>query len=206
MMQKLPYTKWLLYAGLLPLPWFLFWVTIAGFQSPGYNPISQHASELTQKPGLAHTLINITALGCGIGFCLFAIGLGRLTERRLSIGALAWIIFGVSMASNGIWPMGGPLHGLYSVGIINLIAPALSLVELMKNATNTQWREHHGMYVITVLVSVAGVVYLWMNLTGSDPQSYRGMTQRVFSSINSLWPAYTAWIYAKASRPTPKPL
>jgi hypothetical protein len=36
------------------------------------------------------------------------------------------------------------------------------------------------------------VVPLAMNLNGLDPQQYRGLTQRIFSSINSLWPAVIA--------------
>jgi hypothetical protein len=43
-------------------------------------------------------------------------------------------------------------------------------------------------YVLTALVSAAGILYLWLNLTGNDPQAFRGLTQRVFSSIGSLWP------------------
>lgn len=34
--------------------------------------------------------------------------------------------------------------------------------------------------------------YLWLNLVGADPQGFRGLTQRVFSSINSLWPFLVA--------------
>jgi hypothetical protein len=42
------------------------------------------------------------------------------------------------------------------------------------------------------MVSVAGIVYLWLNVVGADPEGYRGLTQRVFSSINSLWPFLVA--------------
>jgi len=41
-------------------------------------------------------------------------------------------------------------------------------------------------------VSIAAVVYLWLNLVGADPQGFRGLTQRLFSSINSLWPFLVA--------------
>jgi hypothetical protein len=52
-------------------------------------------------------------------------------------------------------------------------------------------------YSVTVLVSIAGVLYMWMNLVGADPQHWRGLTQRIFSSINSLWPATIALLLAR---------
>src|SRR5579864_1006740 len=180
--------RWLLMAGLIPLPWFLIWVSLAGILSPGYNPITQQASELTKQPGLPHLLCNVSGIGVGVGFCLFSVGLWRATGKAFSFGAAAWFVFGVSMLSNGIWPMGNRLHGLYAVGIINVVAPALSLLELRA------LRDIRSAYIVTVFVSVAGIVYLWLNLTGLDPEGARGLTQRLFSSINSLWPAVIAMI------------
>jgi hypothetical protein len=53
---------------------------------------------------------------------------------------------------------------------------------------------------VTVFTSPAGVVYRWLNLTGNDPQSYRGLTQRVFSAITSLWPAVIAVYLLRGER------
>ena len=179
-------SRWVLFAGFVPLPWFLICAGVGGWMSPGYSALSQQVSELTLKPGLPHLVANIGALGCGAAFCLFAIGLWRATQKAFSFGAFAWLIFGVSILSNGIWPMGGPMHGLYAIGIISLLAPALSLIEL-RVLRNTRTA-----YVITVLVSLSSLFYLWLNLTGFDPPSAKGLTQRVFSTVNSLWPAVTA--------------
>ena len=178
--------RWLLWAGFVPLPWFLIWAGIGGALSPGYSAISQQVSELTLKPGLPHLMANIGALGCGAGFCLFSIGLWRATQRAFSFGAVAWLIFGVSILSNGIWPMGGPRHGLYGIGIISLLAPTLSLIELRV------LRDTPTAYFITVCVSLSVCLYLWLNLTGFDPAQAKGLTQRIFSSIHSLWPAVIA--------------
>src|SRR5262245_2110408 len=119
--------RMLIAAGFIPLPWFLLWSSIAGALAPDYSAISQHASELTVAPGLPHTLLNVAAIGSGIGFAVFAIGLWIESGRRLAVGALCWLVFGISMISNGVWPMGNPLHGLHILGLTNLIAPSLSL-------------------------------------------------------------------------------
>jgi hypothetical protein len=182
------YKRVLLAAGFLPLPWFLFWSTAAGWLAPGYSALSQHASELTLTPGAARTLLKLAAVGSGLAFIAFAIGLWLASGARIAVGAVCWLLFGVAMASNGIWPMGSPLHGLYALGLTNLIAPALSLLELR------QLRDNRVAFGITVVASVAGIVYLWMNLIGIDPLSLRGLTQRIFLSINSLWPATIAFL------------
>jgi len=156
--------------------------------SPGYSAVSQHVSELTLKPGLPHLVANIGALGCGAGFCLFAVGLWQATQKIVSFGAIAWFIFGLSILSNGIWPMGGPMHGLYGIGLISVLAPALSFIELQAPKKMT------SMYFVTVFVSLSSLFYIWLILSGLDPAHAKGLTQRVFSSINSLWPAVTAMI------------
>jgi hypothetical protein len=66
----------LLSAGLLPLPWFLFWTSVAALFAPGYNPLAQHASELLQAPTLASICGRIAAIGSGVGFVAFPSGYG----------------------------------------------------------------------------------------------------------------------------------
>ncbi|CAM0125036.1 Transmembrane protein [Stenotrophomonas geniculata] len=128
----------LLSAGLVPLPWFLFWTSVAALFAPGYNPLAQHASELLQAPTLASICGRIAAIGSGLGFVAFSIGVWRESGRRIAVGAICWMIFGISM------------------------------------------------------LSIAGIVYLWLNVVGADPDGFRGLTQRLFSSINSLWPFLVA--------------
>lgn len=172
----------LLAAGLVPLPWFLFWTIIGALFAPGYNSISQHASELLQFSGAPNACVRIAAIGAGVAFIGFAAGLWLVTGRLFALGAICWLVFGLSMVTNGIWPLGHPMHGFYSIGITNLIAPTMSHIE------SKTWPNYRRAYVITALISFAGIVYLWLNLVGADPDGFRGLTQRVFSSINSLWP------------------
>ncbi len=78
----------LLSAGLVPLPWFLFWISVAAVFAPGYNPLAQHASELLQAPTLASICARIAAIGSGVGFVAFAIGVWRESGRRIALGAI----------------------------------------------------------------------------------------------------------------------
>jgi hypothetical protein len=175
-------TRNLLLAGILPLPWFLLWTSLGGWLLPPYSAISQHGSELLSAGGAPALCLRIAAIGSGLAFVLFAIGVWRCASAAFSLGAVAWSLFGLSMVSNGLWPMGDPMHGLYGVGMAALIAPAMSHIDL------SAWLKQRWHYPLTAAVSALGILYLWLNLTGSDPQAYRGATQRLFSSINSLWP------------------
>ena len=173
-------SRLLLCAGLLPLP--------CSCSGPALLPCSRRAttrlrsaSELLQAPTLASICGRIAALGSGVGFVAFAIGIWE-SGRRIAVGAVCWLVFGISMLSNGLWPMGHPMHGFYTIGIANIIAPAMSHIEL------SAWSANRRAYAVTALVSIASIVYLWLNVVGVDPEGYRGLTQRVFSSINSLWP------------------
>jgi Protein of unknown function (DUF998) len=179
-------TSRLLMAGLIPLPLFLIGMSITGLFTQGYSWIAQHASELSIVPGLPQTLFKLVAIPFGLGFIAFGFGLMRLTRGR-PVGAICWILFGIAMCSNGIWSMGSPMHGLYALPLVSLIAPALSMAE------SERLRTMKGMWSVTVIVSLCGVFYLWLNMLGLDPQSHRGLTQRLFSSINSFWPAFVAW-------------
>jgi hypothetical protein len=174
--------KYTLIAGLVPLPWFLVWTTIGGMLLPDYSAISQHGSELLAAGGGPALCLKVAAIGSGTAFIAFGAALWERSSHKIAVGAIAWILFGLSMISNGIWPMGSPLHGLYAVGIANLVAPALTHIEVAHLLPSRRY------YALTALVSAAGAFYLWLNLTGNDPTAFRGLTQRIFSSINSLWP------------------
>jgi hypothetical protein len=180
-------TRHLLTAGFVPLPWFLFWTTAGGLLAPHYHPLAQQASELGLVGGLPNLMLAIAAIGSGLAFVAFGAGLWLETGRRVTFGAGAWAVFGVAMISNGVWRMGGPLHGLYGIGIINVIAPGLACAECERLSGNR--------FVLraTVVVSLASIFYLWLNLAGYDPWALRGLTQRVFSTVNSGWPAAVAY-------------
>jgi hypothetical protein len=185
----------LLLWGFMPAGWFLAFVTIGGWLAPGYNPIAQQASELTLLGGAPRFVVDFAALGTAVFLSIFGIGLWRASGKPIAFGALAWILFGLSMASNGIWIMGSPMHGAYGLGLVVMIAPALSMVEARRLSDDGRT------YWITGLVSFLGVIYFWLNLLGFDPTHYRGLTQRIYAVLTLLWPAWAAYrlLYTRAT-------
>ena len=181
------FSKTLIKAGYIPLPAWLIISTIAGFIATDYNPITSHVSVMTLQEGPAHLLANIAALLSGIALIAMSIGIWAQSKRIISVGALGWILFGTAMVTNGIWPMGSQMHGFYVIGIFNIIAPAMTLLDIRDEALREK------LHTITALVSFSGMLYLWLALTGFEPEGYSGLFQRLFGSINFLWPFVFSW-------------
>jgi len=181
--------------GFIPAVWFLLLVTIGGWLVPGYSSIAQQASELTLIGGAPRIAVDLAAIGVGIFLAIFAVGLWRASGKPIAFGALAWILFGLSMVSNGIWIMGSPMHGAYGLGLIVMVAPALSMVEIggTEEGNRTYW--------ITGIISFIGIFYFWLNTLGYDPVHYRGLTQRIYASLTLLWPAWAAYRLLYGNRP-----
>jgi len=184
----------LLKAGYIPLPAWLIITTLAGFLATDYNPITSHVSVMTLQDSPAHMLANIAALLTGIALIAFGAGIWVHSRRTVSVGALGWLLFGVAMITNGIWPMGSPMHGFYIIGIFNIIAPAMTLLDIR----DEELRER--MHMATAFVSLSAMTYLWLALTGFEPDGYSGLFQRVFGSINYFWPLAFAWVYSKSEK------
>lgn len=169
------------------MPFWLILSSIAALIAPGYSPIESHVSVNSLAQGWPLWLTNSAGLISGAGLLAFGAGVWAASRRVFAGGALCWIIFGVAMVANGIWPMGSPMHGLYVIGIFNILAPALTVLECREEGLR------QDMIPITVFCSLMGMLYLWLNLVGLDPEGYRGLTQRVFGSINFLWPMVFAY-------------
>jgi hypothetical protein len=184
----------LLWFGYLPAVWFISVVSIAGSLVRDYSSISQQASELTLIAGAPRIVVDIAALGVGIFLSVFSIELWRASGKAVAFGALAWILFALSMASNALWVMGNPMHGLYGLGFSVIIAPALSALEMGAAGQDRQT------YCITGLISFVGIVYFWLNVLGFDPPHYRGLTQRIYACLILLWPAWAAHRLGRVSR------
>ncbi|HEX8548160.1 MAG TPA: DUF998 domain-containing protein [Cytophagaceae bacterium] len=95
-------------AKLIPLLFFIP-VFFSGFLVDGYDSIRQHASEVALSNFIVAKLIsNAGAILTGLS-CIF-LSIGILNTRKYYICSVLFMIFGVSMISNGIYPMGTPMH------------------------------------------------------------------------------------------------
>ncbi|MFT6815786.1 MAG: putative membrane protein [Sphingobacteriales bacterium] len=179
-------------AILSPL-YFFVPVLIAGILTAEYSAISQHASEITLTDNLtAKTILNAGAILTGLSCILLSIGLIRISRRKNLFSAILLIVFGVSMISNGLYPMGDPMHGFYGIGLSLMILPFVSCYEFKGTPINKKY------FSITIGAGLIIFIYFWSMLVGFDPAEYRGLTQRIASMVIFGWIAYLAYEIIKA--------
>lgn len=161
----------------------MFAVIAFGFTVPGYSSLSQHLSELGLMPGLPASTLTACIAVNGVAIIIFSLALLGWA-RRFALTALTSVLFGVAMLSNGVFTTGSPLHGMYSIGIFSILTPLLFLVELGADASRRiAW--------VARVTSLLGMLYLWLMLSGLDPQPWRGLTQRI-----ALLPAFGWYTFA----------
>ncbi|MFT5336700.1 MAG: putative membrane protein [Luteibaculaceae bacterium] len=174
-------------ALLLPL-YFFVPVLIAGILTADYSAISQHASEISLTDNLtAITVLNTGAISTGLSCVLLSIGLIRVSKKKNVLSAILLIIFGISMISNGLFPMGNPMHGFYGIGLSMMILPFVSCYELKGSSIDKKY------FPITIIAGLVIFIYFWSMLVGLDPSEYRGLTQRISSVVIFGWVAYLAF-------------
>ena len=174
-------------AILSPL-YFFVPILVAGIRTTEYSAISQHASEITlTSNSTAITIFNTGEILTGLSCILLSVGLIIMNKRKNLISAVLFIIFGISMISNGLYPMGNPMHGFYGIGLSVMILPFVSCYEFKGSIINKRY------FPITIGVGLVIFIYFWSMLVGLDPADYRGLTQRIASLVIFGWIAYTSY-------------
>ena len=101
------------------------------------------------------------------------------------------VIFGISMISNGLYPMGTIMHGFYGFGMVLMILPFIACYEL-KNENIKK-----AFFPISLICGFVIFIYLWSMLVGLDPTNFKGLTQRIASLFIFGWMAYLAFELSK---------
>ncbi|MCH2230030.1 MAG: DUF998 domain-containing protein [Crocinitomicaceae bacterium] len=180
--------KLLIKQALLVPIYFFAPVLTAGILTGDYSAISQHASEITLTDNsTAIMILNSGAILSGSSCVLLSIGLMKLWKRKHLFSAILLMIFGASMISNGLYPMGNPMHGFYGIGLCLMIIPFVSCYEFKGSSVDKRY------FPITITAGLVIFVYFWSMLVGLDPLEYRGLTQRIASIAIFGWIAYLAY-------------
>ncbi|MBO3115111.1 DUF998 domain-containing protein [Winogradskyella sp. DF17] len=177
-------------ATLLPLLFFIP-VFVAGFLVPDYDLIKQHGSEITVTSfETAKLIINTGAILTGLSCIILAFGIIVNFKKYYVLSGLI-AVFGVSMVSNGIYPMGTLMHGFYGIGLTLMIIPFIACYELKNEDVKKVF------FKISLISGFIIFIYLWSMLVGLDPANYRGLTQRLASLFIFGWLAYLAFQFYK---------
>lgn len=183
--------KYLIKQGVFIPILFFIPVIFAGILVPNYSAVKQQASEITiSKIEPAIIIINSGAILTGLSCFLLSFGI-ILKLKKFFISAILLVIFGISMISNGIYPMGTIMHGFYGVGLTLMILPFVVCYELKNEDISKIF------FKISLLAGFVIFTYLWSQLVGLDPNNYRGLTQRIASIFIFGWIGYFAFELSK---------
>lgn len=166
-------------------------IVAGGFMSPGYNHMTQFASELGQAGSPSAQLFNygIMAVGAamivgGVGFFL---GMRKLGGGVLmpALAAVAIALYGVSLIIGGLHPMPDPMHEAYKLVYAGIAAPLLAFLAM---GDRTELSGSKTLAVICFLAS-AVLLALMMNVGGFNlvHKTDVGLWQRGLIVATTLW-------------------
>ena len=158
----------------------------------GYSSMAQQMSEYELLHSPAAIVVRTAAFVCGASFILFAIALWTAALKQYKFTAFAALLFGVSMISNAVFIMGGPMHGLYGIGIFVVLAPACFAAEF-DDADGS-----HTVANWSMACAVYNLLYLWLMIARLDPSGYVGLTQRISCIPFYGWYCYASFVLLRA--------
>ncbi|MEO1729604.1 MAG: DUF998 domain-containing protein [Pseudomonadota bacterium] len=178
----------LIYVGALA-PLAMAAPVIASFFASDYDWVSQHMSELQLRGDAFSVIVHVSALLAGVALLSFALGVLLKGGPFTAFSAMA---FGIGMVTNGVFPMGSPLHGFYGIAMFSVLTPALFVGEFAEASRSKSFRAY------SYLTAVVSLAYLWMLVVGIEPAGTSGLTQRLGTLVGFVWYAVAARRIAKA--------
>jgi hypothetical protein len=167
-------------AIVVPLAAMLTPILIA-FTIPGYSSISQHISETALLHHPIAPIQRLCAILAGASIILFGAGTVWTFGARFLFTALASLIFGASLISDGVVVMGSPLHGLYGLAIFMSLVPAFFAAEARPVLRTSP------LILLSMACAAFNLAYMWLMLSGFDPAAYKGLTQRLATLVIFGW-------------------
>jgi hypothetical protein len=174
---------------MVPIVYFGMQIVAASFY-PGYNFLSQTASDLGSNQFVYASIFNVGIFVLGVVTLIAAFGFLRALLRLDTHPILAWLI-GLAVAANGIsslwaayYPLPDPRHGAQPPFLmIAILIPVLLAAAL--------WKRHDTralkVYLIASVLLIIAMIPFVSGMAGVDMRVYRGLVQRVFAL--ALFPA-----------------
>lgn len=164
---------------------------VGGYLTPGYNHLTQYASELGMAGKPAAQIFNygiIAAGGCAIAAALgVLIGMKSLGANILwaLLAAICLAAWGASMVFGGLYPMPNPLHNGYGLGLA--IIPA-ALFMFLGLSGRSDLGGVKSLLILSFLAMV-GLTLVMFNVGGLDlvKVSNVGLWQRGYSLATIPW-------------------
>jgi hypothetical membrane protein len=156
---------------------------------PGYDHLSQYASELGMADQRSAPFFNSGIAAAGLAAVIGAVGIYRVASREG--GRRAWsmaagvmlALFGAAMVMGGLFAMPDPRHGAYGLGMAAHLAPAALAIALWPAAG----RRRLSWYLIGTALAMAILLAPMMGVGGLVTRANVGAFQRVYALALFVW-------------------
>ena len=169
---------------------------------PGYNHVTQYASELGSSQALHPAVFNvgtilngvaIIAAGLGVFHAAVAVGARRILAL---VAAVCLVLFGLGMILGGLFPMPDPRHGGFGVGMAIHIVPFVLAVALWNRPG---LRGLAGFLLVNGIVML-GLFAIMMGVGSLVTRSNVGLFQRAYSLTVFPWVGITGYTLLRRLR------
>ena len=182
-------TRTLLWLG-VAAPVLYYAVLLAGpLIFPGYDHVTQYASELGGPKAPNPMIFNLTIMAAGVAAVLgglgFFRGLTRIGGGRIAsaLAGLSIALWGAGMVMGGMFPMPDERHGGFGVGLAVQVAPLFAAWALWKvpGAGKARWA------LVALAVVMAVFFAIMMGIGGLVSRANVGLWQRAYSLAMIPW-------------------
>jgi hypothetical membrane protein len=183
---------------------FLYYGTmlVSAFFYPGYNHVTQYASELGSSEARYPAIFNIGTITTGVIMIAAAAGIYRAAvaagARRAfaGVGAVCLALFGVSLVLGGLFPMPDPRHGGFGLGLAMLLAPPALAIALWKRPELRTLARFLLADALAMLVLFA----IMMGIGALVTRSNVGLFQRAYSLTVFPWVGIAGFALLRRTR------
>jgi hypothetical membrane protein len=185
----------LLLAGILIPVIYFGLLIIAPLLYPGFNYVSQYASEMgsadARHPAVFNTGVMLAGLACIVASFGFFHAVRRLGGNTLlaALTGLTLVLFGIAAFMGGKFPMPDERHGGYGLGFAFQLAPLLLALALWRR------RNLRGLciFLLVVFAVMTFVIAVMMGVGGLVTRANVGLWQRANALAGFPWVGIAAW-------------
>jgi len=185
----------LLWAGILiPVVYFGL-LLIAPLLYPGFNYVTQYASEMGSADARHPMVFNTAVMLCGVLGLVASFGFFHAVRRLggnsllAALTGLTLLLFGIATILSGWFPLPDERHGAYGLGLAFQLSPLFLALALWRVRSLRGLRT----FLLVVFVVMTFFVAVMMGVGGLVTRANVGLWQRGNALAGFPWLGIAAW-------------
>ena len=207
-MFKAHITRFLYLCGIAAPPTVILIIIIAGLITPGYNPLKDAISTLSDQNSLTPGLMTVGFIVFGSLMICFSTGLYLGLKRNIksAVIGLTFALYGIGMVFTGVFRDSPPISVINAEGIAHNIATTVGFFSLLTGMlvfvrTVHKLPHWYGLTWFTLLAAGVGLGMSVIFFIAADV-TYSGFIERIFYMIPMIWiETVSIWLFRLTFHP-----